>query len=192
MHITAFTFKRLSSMNVPKKILVSILCLLIVGCLNEKNSVDPYYGELSCTINGVPWTGSLRPFDRDSVMEINCSKIKMIDDVKVPWESLNIQYIRKKLISQTIYAHLNPPSYKTESTFVTAQDDGDVACDYYKVIEDDSLTNHFIIDSLKNDYKEIWGTFNINFLRLFGCPLSSYPDTLRIRDGIFHIKFGQH
>lgn len=173
-----------------KKLIVLLLTLSAFGCENEK--AEPNLNSFKAKLNGSDWIIAGIGLDNNTKFGMVCGKGKKIDGVEVPWQSLSFSVVRKSIGFQRLYKetqllNTNPDSANTCASFSTTQDDGDVLCDIYEVIEADSLTNYIQITKETGNYKEVWGTFSVNFVRTRGCSESTLPDTLRIRDGQFHV-----
>jgi hypothetical protein len=74
------------------------------------------------------------------------------------------------------------------STFSTLSDDGDVGCHLFQVLEKDSLNNWVRITKYNEKTKELSGEFSVTYIKTEECATFSYPDTIRIRNGVFHTK----
>ncbi|MBK0401371.1 hypothetical protein I5M27_00135 [Adhaeribacter sp. BT258] len=173
-----------------KNLFIILFTFLFFGCSKEKN--QPIEGSLTCKLNGTYWTGKIKGSNRGAKFGFVCQKLKIIDGKEVPWQDLGFGAVNKNVNTQRLYeanqlVNEHPDIASTYATFNTAQDDGDVVCDIYKLIEADSLTNYIRITKETGNYKEVWGEFSVNFVRTRGCTESTLPDTLRIRDGQFHV-----
>ena len=152
-------------------------------------------GELSMKINGNDWAGVVRTGVYSNRLRTVDDKYKKVEkNLSIPWEIFSLQLVDKTINNQRIYmqdslAYIQPEISKTYVSYGTVQDDGDVVCDLFDVAEADSVNNWIQITKEKNGYKEIWGMFSVTLYRVEGCATSSYPDTLKIRDGNFHIYF---
>jgi hypothetical protein len=65
-----------------------------------------------------------------------------------------------------------------------------VICDVYYIYEPDSLWNYITVTAFNAQTKEIDGTFQATYLidpSRMKCKPSA-PDTIRIRNGVFHTK----
>jgi hypothetical protein len=154
--------------------------------------MDSSLGELSMNINGSSWNGNVRTINEERYIII-AEKYKSIDGISVPWEILYLALLDKNDTTITLHVedyalvHTQPELARTYASFSTMQDDGDVWCDLYEVVESDSINNWVHITQQNKNFTEIWGEFSITLHRKSGCPSSVYPDTLRIKDGEFHI-----
>ena len=101
-------------------------------------------------------------------------------------EFIYLTSIPKTLLRQNLYSDFTNNDLASSLYFTNDLED-DVGCDYYHVYEADSLNNWIQITKEVNNYGEIWGEFSVTYLKESGCPDSPYPDTVRIRNGTFHI-----
>lgn len=171
-----------------RKVLV-LLILVVIGCKKDQ-IVQTSVHSMSVEINGISWSGetSIAPVEK---VNFNVRKDKVIDGVIVPWENFSIGYFNKILGKQHIYPYdtnaVFDPVINRTASFTTRQDDGDVLCDYFDVIEADSLDNWVQITREENNFGEVWGVFQVSLYRVNGCAASIYPDTLRLTNGTFHL-----
>jgi len=176
----------------------SNIYLLIVGlgfisiCIACKKDKQPDQGTGSALINGAYWEGKIRASERFEKFDLVLEKQKKIGGTWVDWETIGLVYFNKNLQTQKL---INSDSIKTFApwdavdaygSFSTAQDDGDVTCDMYGIIESDSTSNWVRIDKQKNNYSEVWGSFGMHLYRKRSCSSTIYPDTLFITNGQFH------
>ena len=148
-------------------------------------------GELSVYINGIKWSCIVYTKNKTR-FSFTAIKYKTVGNVSVPFESLTFNLVQKILSKQRLFAvdsllNTNPTIAKTSSSFNTFADDGDVACDNFELITKDSINNYFQITNANADYSDISGVFNSTYHKTSICNTSSYPDTLRLKDGTFHI-----
>jgi len=169
--------------------------LLLINCrkdnMEDRTAIDTALGTMSMKINGTTWNGQITSINKEEIGYL-AQTHKYISGVKIPWEGFGMGNFIKVLGTFRIEGYdtnsvFNPSLSKTAS-FGTSQDDGDVGCDLFKVIESDSLNNWVNIWQEKDDFKEVWGTFQVSLYRVAGCASSPYPDTLRLTDGQFHLK----
>jgi hypothetical protein len=187
-------------MKIAQKILILNLFFLL-ACKKDSNSIPPENhsvpatisnnGELSVYINGVKWSQVVYTKNKNR-FSFTAIKYKTVGGVSVASESLTFNLIQKTLSKQTLYAvdsllNINPSIAKTCSSFNTLEDDGDVACDNFEVIAQDSVNNYIQITNANTDYSEISGVFNSNYHRTSSCHATSYPDTIILTNGKFHI-----
>jgi hypothetical protein len=177
----------------------TICCVWLSGCNKKQYQIEsPTYGKTTVEINGKEWKEDIKSviYNNNDRFEFSAFKYKKVDDVWVVFEILtfgdirknkNMQLIEKLQIGNPYTANLD--SAYNWSSFGTTRDDGDVNCDYYRVWESDSTNNWIQITKEKDNYKEVWGTYSVTFLRESGCASSPYTDTLRFRNGSFHFKF---
>lgn len=144
-------------------------------------------GELTVNINGVEWVGSINK-PTATKFDINATRYKSIDKVFVNESGLLISNIPFELKTSTLKKidFTQQDQKNLFCGFFTYQDDGDVACDTYEIIETDSVNNWIKVTKQTNNYAEVWGTFSATFFRKQGCSATKYADTLRFRDGVFH------
>ena len=77
---------------------------------------------------------------------------------------------------------------KVMSTFFTLSNDGDVVCHVFHVLEKDSFNNWVRITKYNEKTKEFSGEFSVTYIKTEECATFSYPDTIRIRNRVFHTK----
>jgi hypothetical protein len=171
--------------------LLGIAFLSQISCKKETVNTN---GQASALINGTLWESDVRIATKYDKFLLVMEKHKQIGNESVPWERMSIHYFDKNMLQQNIinadsiavYAPWDAVS--AFGSFITSQDDGDVECDAYKVIENDSTNNWVRIDRETGDYKEVWGSFGMHLYRTNTCNVSIYPDTLLITNGQFHFS----
>ena len=180
---------------------ITVCCLFILTAIacNKKvyEKEAPTYGNTSTEINGVIWAQNIKGvnFDDYGRFAFSAFKYKELDGVNIVFEVLEIKSILKNKNVQRIKAFVsgqqitNPDSLYLGATFSTTQDDGDLSCDMFHIMEADSVNNWIKITKEEGNYNEVWGEYSATFLRESGCASSPYPDTLRMRNGSFHFKF---
>ena len=173
---------------IKRKVLV-LSILVVIGCKKDQ-IVQTSVHSMSVEINGNIWSGDTKvaPSERLNFYSIT---YKTIDGVKVNWEQMGFGYFDMSLARQRIYPFdtnaVFDPFIAKSASFSTNQDDGDVGCDLFDVIEADSLDNWVQITQEKNNFGEVWGVFQVSLYRVNGCAASIYPDTLRLTNGTFHL-----
>lgn len=188
-----------------KYIYIIISCLILLSCKKQKKVSetivqpntqfdlinDTTKGIVSATINGNYWHG-FPILDTGSKFGFTATLFKKSDNTFLPWESLSIFKIKKNLLNQIVYKtdsllNTNPSIAKTSGFFSTKQNDGDVSCEYFEIYEKDSLFNSVTITKQVNNYTEVYGNFSLTFIKFYNCNFPHYPDTLKIKNGYFHI-----
>ncbi len=170
--------------------------LFFSSCKKEHLDEIPYTGNVNALINGVLWEGDAHMLDRGSTFHLGGDKYKDIGNgIVVPWEHLGMAYInksvgnRQKIIPEdSLYFTIPPQTIHAYGAFGTSQDDGDVACDLYQVLGNDSVNNWVRVIRQENNYSEVWGSFSMHLYRIYTCNVSTYPDTLLITNGSFYFK----
>jgi hypothetical protein len=121
------------------------------------------------------------------------------DSVSLDFERWDGPYAREHLTFSPTAIILNQPQRIRKapgngnivtSLYNTLSDDGDVICDVYYIYEPDSLWNYITVTAFNAQTKEIDGTFQATYLidpSRMKCKPSA-PDTIRIRNGVFHTK----
>lgn len=183
-------------MDAAKYSKILLFSLLIIICFSTCKKEEIVYsnGNASALMNGMLWESELRTITRYDKIDVTMEKYKNVNGNSIPWETISIQLIEKTDNKQNIIKSDSIKSYApwnavhAYGSFSTAQDDGDVECDFYRVIESDSINNWVRIDSENNDYNEVWGSFSMRLYRTNTCDASIYPDTLLISGGKFHFK----
>ncbi len=173
-----------------KNMMIIMLCMIAIAfsACRKKDKTEPSKGEVQCEYNGVSWVPDLVVFTNDNPYNVEGNLyfkiIKSNNNVRK--EFLYLSNISKTLFKQKLYSGFTD-SDSTTSHYFTNDLEEDAGCDYYQVYEADSLNNWVQITKEINDYGEIWGKFSVTYLKETGCPGSPYPDTVRIRNGAFHI-----
>lgn len=177
-----------------KTLLFAFCVLALIANTSCKKERIETYGNATALVNGTYWQGEIRVETRYNKFDMLVEKYKRIDGVYVPWEIFGFLYFeksteRQKLINHDSIVAFTPwDAIHAYGSFSTSQSDGDVACDFYKVIETDSTNNWVRIDKEKGNYTEVWGSFGMHLYRTRTCSSSIYPDTLMITNGEFHFE----
>ncbi len=172
-----------------KNSILVLLCVLVWASCRKKENPMQSVGEVSVLINGYPFTGLVNSY-LTNTLGFKIIKYKDIGNGEiVPWENFGIGNLQKSLFAQQVFKDFYLNDSIVAARFATAQDDGDVLCDYFEVLESDSTNNWVQITREENGYQEIWGKFSVTMIRTDGCASSPYPDTLRFREGSFHVRF---
>lgn len=174
---------------------IIFLCLLISTifsfCNKENNSE---YGTLKVKLNGDKWTGKVN-VNTSMVagkFTIGVSRMIKMEGVYICRDQLGLSFLyrtkdQQRLFSTDSIANYDPANSRTSASFGTTQDDGDVMCDLFEVIDSESENNYFIITKEENDFSEIWGKFAVSLKKTISCSASEYPDIIRFTDGEFHV-----
>lgn len=167
-----------------------IICVLFSGlcfnsCKKNKNTL-PTSGNGSATFNGTKWeANSVRGGMTDSTINfsLDIDKLNEFND-PYPYESLFIHiYINKE--KQFL---LNGFSIIPTAKFYTLIEQGHASNEDFDVLESDTENNWVQITEEKNGFKEIKGKFSLTLIKTStGIDPNRYPDTLRIRDGVFSV-----
>jgi hypothetical protein len=170
-----------------KQLLCFTFLVFLFACKKEPAKPalpEGYYGTASAERNGKPWTA-----------HPSCW-IDLVDhtNLVVELDSLNEDfYTEESLIIDGIPPFLG--TYRVYK-FKIGEDhlnanlsmwDEDQPLGYYELIESDSNTNLVSLTSYDTLSKEIKGTFNLSFI-VSERPYSSYPDTIRFKNGKFSGK----
>ena len=175
-------------MKLSKKVfwagLIGII-IMINSC--RKNDIsDDEIASTSLLLNGESWVGDdMFAKQIDDYIHIRVYNKNQYGDNH---EGLNFSCVRRNLSIQRVKPYEPATRFDTlQSVFYTLQG-GDVGCDYYDVLVSDTINNYIQIKGQNNDYKEIWGNFSMTYIRTESCsPNSLWPDTVRLRDGKFHL-----
>jgi len=164
---------------------------LLVAC--KKSGDIPSQGDMTVEINGMKWYGKMRTKGGNRIT-IAGDKYKTISGVEIPFEVLSLGLIPRTTSQQTLYPRdslvtQNPDSARIYASFTTRQGDGDVGCDGFRVLTQDSANNWVRITRQENNYQKVWGEFSVTMVRTRGCAASPYAaDTLRFRNGEFSAR----
>ncbi|AEV31830.1 hypothetical protein Oweho_0817 [Owenweeksia hongkongensis DSM 17368] len=180
--------------NLSYPFVITLLFVLgMISCERDETGDIETQGKASAKINGMDWGAEVNSRHRGDKVSIIMTHFEEIDGMMVPWEDIGISMIRKKEDSiQRIFMldsliSTAPWLVTTVSgSFSTNQELGHVQCDYYEVIEQDSVNNWVRINQQKNDFKKVWGSFSMHLYRTSSCSSTIYPDTLLITDGQFY------
>lgn len=96
-----------------------------------------------------------------------------------PWTSI-LDSVRSHTDRVPSYCH-----------FSTTQEDGEFICERIQVDNNDSLNNWIEITKQEDNYKKIWGKFQMTMHRAsldHGCPIPRHPEQFNIRNGEFYIE----
>ena len=167
-----------------KSIFLIFISLILFACCKKKEN-SPYLGEVTFLMNGVNYAGTLTVSSNDSTFTFSLyNKINGINH-----DNFGFGFVRKTLLKQSAKNRttgLGIPDFSTCS-YGTRQDDGDVVCELFKVYEPDSVTNYIQVTNQDNNFKEVWGVFNVTLYKAESCPEKNSGDTLRCTNGKFHI-----
>lgn len=173
----------------------TLACLVMISCVKDETDEIETKGKASAMVNGKLWIGEVNVFNRGDKMNIIIDHFKEIDGVIVPWEGIGILMVHKKedsiqriFKSDSLLATAPWLVTHVSGSFSTSQELGHVACDYYEIIEQDSINNWVRIDKQQDNFSEVWGSFEMHVYRTDSCKISEYPDTLMITDGKFHFS----
>ncbi|WP_417589825.1 hypothetical protein [Owenweeksia hongkongensis] len=181
-----------------ESILMSIFLLavtLLSSCEKKPKTEIPSDGRATFKINGIEMVTELRAGVRDSKFGFAAEKYRMVEGSLSPWETLTISELQKKTDSvqrifnrDTIASTYPDRARHVGGYFGTPQADGDVTCDIFNVIEQDSVNNWVRINKQQDDFKKVWGSFSLHLYRTESCSSTMYPDTLLITDGQFYFS----
>ncbi len=178
--------------------IIFLIILLFVGCKkeNENMFLKNFSGKSDLLFNNLK-TNRFRvraSSYKDDAKKVSISFLYAINDLYnreafgfdgVKLDNLNQQKIFL-LDRGDVSLPFNPE--KVMSSFGTLSDDGDVLCHTYDVLEVDSLNNWVKITKYNPQTKDISGEFSVTYIKTRECATFSYPDTIRIRNGVFHTK----
>lgn len=170
-----------------KATFISFSLIILFSSACHKDDYKDKDGTAQCTYNGNIWEtdevicGYSNTGEKDTI-SINLKK----NNNNVRKEQILITNIPNNLSKQRIYRGIDNRDTLI-ATYLTTDIEYDASCDAYRVYEPDSLNNWVQITKEENNYGEIWGNFSITFIKVDSCEGTPYPDTVRIRDGVFHI-----
>lgn len=174
--------------NVMKQIISLVLVITIIAIACKKNKdVIPTSGTTSATINGKNWTANFVGGAKKDDSTISfIAKIQKLNEFKEPYPYDNLGFIIKKDIEkQNVGADILVVPYVH---FYTSIEQGHATNERFAVLELTSEDNWVQITEEKNDFKEIKGKFSLTLIKTStGIDPNRYPDTLRIRDGVFSV-----
>lgn len=157
--------------------------------MNEILDTNSYFGECTYNLNGINFS---RKYVTASINNNNetCFSIKMDD-----FESLSFYYFSLNMLNEKQYIKPIPDDnsrplilfYRIADRSNTPLDAG---CNYYHIIEADSLQNWLIITKYDTVTNEIWGKFNAStILETFPSQCNpGSPQYARFTNGEFHTK----
>lgn len=180
-------------MNKYFKIFISSLFIItLFSYCDKENKSD--YGTLKVKLNGDKWTGKVNVNTGIVAGKFSIGVARMIkmEGVYICRDQLNLSFLRRTkdhqtLLSMDSLATVDPVNSRTSASFGTTQDDGDVLCDQFEVIDSESANNYLLITKEDNNFSEIWGKFAISLKKTVSCAESEYPDIIRFTDGEFHV-----
>lgn len=181
-----------------KKILILglVFCVSFASCRkkDEYKIEDTTYGTTATEINGTSWNQDIKLVELGDSDKFSfyAFKYKDVDGTPIVFEVLSFNQIDKIKNKQQNVKSWNlgqSGNNYLNARFTTTQDDGDLSCDRFEILETDSTNNWIQITKEEDDYNEVWGNYSATFVRKYGCPSSPYTDTLRFRNGSFHFKF---
>lgn len=170
--------------------MIIMLIAVLEGCKKDTDKVQipETFGEMNCDYNGKSWTaevvGAGISNRHDTIEVLNFNRY----NGNVRSEFMWLTNIKKTLVQQNIYRGDYLSKDKVYAYYSTTNIEFDAGCDDYEVWEADSVNNRIQITEEKNDYAEIWGKFSVTFIKIRSCDGSPYPDTVRIRNAVFHIR----
>ncbi len=98
------------------------------------------------------------------------------------------QQVKYAIIEQIVeeirsFSEGNP----VRADFGTLYQQGEMICEEFVV--DSTKDNWAEIVQQDENYKYIWGKFNLTMYKVRNCPAGGFPDTLRITNGEFYFEF---
>lgn len=169
--------------------IVIILFIGLPSCKKENVSTisDIYWGEVSATKNGEPWTGKI--FAR-----LSNTRFNVIVDVYNEQKFLREVFRIFKIPIQEQWNKIdsikpNVDTALTRASYATLVDDGDVVGDIFNVLDGES-ENFVTITSYNEETNEVKGNFQVTFV-FDETDNKSDPtarDTIRFTNGEFHTK----
>lgn len=168
-----------------------LLCLLALhSCSDDPLPGGPYWGFVSATRNGEPWSGNLRGLEQNN--QIGFLALKHNKDGFLR-ESLSVRKISKIIGTYNIPKTDTINLYNHVTSFhSTLEDDGDVILDVYFVDSNDPT--HFVeVTSYNSGTGEFSGKFQVSFVRdsRRAKRHPSIPDTIRFTNGKFKTRILQ-
>ena len=138
--------------------------------------------------------GTLTVFN-DSLFHISFSWGIYNKEYDIDTLGYSFTLLRKKLGKQTLYNRsIEQVRVSLESTpplfsFISSDQDGEMACDVFRPNELDSVNNWINITKQEGNFKKVWGTFSVTIKKEeFPCSKLKYPDSMEIRNGSFYIE----
>lgn len=165
-------------------LITGFISLFICGCIKQNDTTIKGDGVAYADFNGV--RGEYAPFashDKYFPNKLNFAFTREINiDIS---EDFNFMRINKTLEKQILVSDDITDSL-TFAAFYTSSDNQHSVCDNYLLILSDTVNNWLQITEEYNNFKELKGSFSATFIKVRNCSFS-YPDTVKIRNGTFHI-----
>ena len=174
-------------------LLLSILAFSIQSCEEEQSIIpDVYWGEVSATKNGQPWSGLIYAQPNEPYGYGFSISIDVYNKQEFLRESLHIAKIPYEFGRNRIDTlGIRVDTLLTAASYATLVNDGDILGDLFKVYEGE--TESFIsITSYNEKTGEVSGDFEVIFV--FGEGVvgtksdPTAPDTVRFANGKFRTK----
>jgi hypothetical protein len=167
-----------------KTIFFLVVSTILFSCCKKKENT-PYKGEVSFLMNGKNYSGTLTAGGNDSTFSFSLFNEKN----NINQDNFTFDFVRKNSMKQRIDKRVvfNFVPNFAECSYGTSQDDGDVVCELFNTSKVDSTTNFIQITKQENNYKEVWGDFNVTLYKTESCPEKNSGDTLRCTNGKFHL-----
>lgn len=166
-----------------KTLFVVATLILVASCKKDKSDLSA--GTASALKNGVQWNPeiSIGAGERHGTFSL---RFERSADGFLR-ERMGIANIPKLAGQNPIYMRYftTIDSSRVVGHYTSLTDDGDVICDRYNVVEQDTASNYVRVDSYQQSTGKVSGKFSIKLVvRLPKCNPNA-PDTLTISNGVF-------
>lgn len=167
-------------------IAIFIAVTALISCKKDKKII-PTSGTASAMINGENWSintvkGKVMS-DTSIVFWVGVQKLDEYNE-PYPYEDLVFRIFKKTDI-QLPQVDINILPYVH---FGTSIENGHANNEEFEILLSDTTNNWVQITEESGDYKEIKGKFSLTLIKTdVGIDPNRYPDTLRIRDGVFSV-----
>ena len=162
-----------------------ILLLISLQCLNSscKKPNQDYSGEAHVLMNKSRYINRLVAYTVKGKLTFGLRQYEKVGGMQVERRSLSFAILDFSEAKQILVRD----SLLPRSLFTTSQDDGDVGGDFFVLDSTAGIANYFKINKQENNYKEIWGEFNVKLIRITNCSCTDLPDNVNFTNGTFHI-----
>jgi hypothetical protein len=151
-------------------------------------------GESDVLLNGQKYQGQTISSSNDQNNPTSFAfwvkKTKQLnEDVSFTSEALTIT--AEKILGKQIIRNCDAfrePNCNCTAGFTTAID-YDTSGDRFVINENAASENYIEITESANNFKEVWGVYQCEVIRVKKVNGSSFPDTIKFINGNFHLKF---